>query len=53
MEMKNKLTFSLICSIAIIMVACGGSSERKPISGQQLAEYQETIAKVQKVGFTL
>ena len=47
--MKNKLTFSLICSIAIIMVACGGSSERKPISGQQLAEYQETIAKVQKV----
>lgn len=47
--MKNKLPFSLICSIAIIMVACGGSSERKPISGQQLAEYQETIAKVQRV----
>ena len=47
--MKNKLPFSLICSITIIMVACGGSSERKPISGQQLAEYQETIAKVQKV----
>lgn len=47
--MKNKLTFSLICSIAIIMVACGGSSERKPMSGQQLAEYNELVSNVQQV----
>lgn len=49
MEMKNKLMFSLICSIAIIMVACGGSSERKPMSGQQLAEYNELVSNVQQV----
>ena len=45
----NKCVAAFICGIAIIMVACGGTSEGKPISGQQLAEYQETIAKVQKV----
>lgn len=41
--MKNQLPFSLICSIAIIMVACGGSSERKPISGQQLADRKSVV----------
>ncbi len=30
--MKNKLTFPLICCIAITMAACGGSSKGKPMS---------------------
>ena len=47
--MKNKLTFLLICSIAITMVACSGSSNGKPMSGAILTEYNETVAKVQKI----
>ena len=29
-EMKNKLTYPLICCIAMMMVACSGSSNGKP-----------------------
>ena len=47
--MKNKLTFLLICGIAITMVACSGSSNGKPMSGARLTEYNETVAKVQKI----
>ena len=47
--MKNKLTFLLISGIAMMMAACGGSSNGKPMSGAQLAEYNETVAKVQKI----
>ena len=47
--MKNKLTFSLICGIAIVMAACGGSSNGKPMSGARLTEYNETVAKVQQI----
>ena len=47
--MKNKLIFSLICGIAIVMTACGGTSSSKPMSGAKLAEYNETVAKVQQV----
>ena len=51
--MKNKLTILLICSIAITMVACGGSSKGKPMSGAQLAEYNETVVKVQQIEILL
>ena len=47
--MKNKLTSVLICGIAITMVACGGSSKGKPMSGTKLAEYNETVTKVQTI----
>ena len=47
--MKNKLTFLLLCGIAITMVACSGSSNGKPMSGARLTEYNETVAKVQKI----
>ena len=47
--MKNKLTSVLICGIAITMVACGGSFKGKPMSGDKLTEYNETVAKVQKI----
>ena len=49
MKMKNKLTFLLISGIAMMMAACGGSSKGKPMSGAQLAEYNETVAKVQQI----
>ena len=45
--MKNKLL--LICGIAMMMAACSGSSNGKPMSGAQLAEYNETVAKVQQI----
>lgn len=45
----NKCVTAIICGIAIVMAGCGGASNGKPMSGQQLAEYQETIANVQKV----
>ena len=48
-KFMNKCVTAIICGIAIVMAGCGGASNGKPISGQQLAEYQETIAKVQKV----
>ena len=48
-KMKNKLTFPLICGIAIVMAACGGSSNGKPMSDAQLTKYTETAAKVQQV----
>jgi hypothetical protein len=47
--MKNKLTSILICGIAMMMAACSGSSKGKPMSGAQLAEYNETVAKVQQI----
>ena len=47
--MKNKLTFLLICGIAMMMAACSGSSKGKPMSGDKLTEYNETVAKVQQV----
>ena len=47
--MKNKLTSVLICGIAMMMAACSSSSNSKPMSGAQLAEYNETVAKVQKI----
>ena len=47
--MKNKLTYPLICCIAMMMAACSGLSNGKPMSGAQLAEYNETVAKVQQV----
>ena len=47
--MKNKLTFLLICCIAMMMAACGGSSNGKPLSNAKLAEYNETVAKVQQI----
>ena len=47
--MKNKLTSVLICGIAMMMAACSSSSNGKPMSGAQLAEYNETVAKVQKI----
>ena len=47
--MKNKLTFLLICGIAMMMAACSGSSNGKPMSGARLTEYNETVAKVQKI----
>ena len=46
--MTNKFLFPIICSIAIMMAACGGSSNGNPMSAQ-LAEYNETVAKVQQV----
>ena len=49
LKMKNKFTFSIICGIAIVMAACGRSSNGKPMSGAKLAEYNETEAKVQQV----
>ena len=48
-EMKNKLTYPLICCIAMMMAACSGSSNGKPMSGDKLTEYNETVAKVQKI----
>ena len=48
--MKNKLTFLLICGIAMMMAACSGSSKGKPMSGDKLTEYNETVAKVQQKG---
>ena len=47
--MKNKLTSILICGIAMMMAACSGSSNGKPMSGDKLTEYNETVAKVQKI----
>ena len=47
--MKNKLTFLLICGIAMMMAACSGSSNGKPMSGARLTEYNETVAKVQQI----
>lgn len=47
--MKNKITFPLICGIAIVMAACGGSSNGKPMSDDQLTKYTEIAAKVQQV----
>lgn len=47
--MKNKITFPLICGIAILMAACGGSSNGKPMSDDQLTKYTEIAAKVQQV----
>ena len=47
--MINKFTIPLICGIAIIMSACTGSSKGKPMSGVDLIEYNETVAKVQKI----
>ena len=47
--MNNKLTFPLICAIAIVMAACGGSSNGKPMSDAQLTKYNKTEAKVQQV----
>ena len=47
--MKNKLTFLLLCGIAMMMAACSGSSNGKPMSGDKLTEYNETVAKVQKI----
>ena len=47
--MKNKLTFLLICGIAMMMAACGGSSNGKPMSSARLTEYNETVAKVQQI----
>ena len=47
--MKNKFTFSIICGISILMTACGGSSNGTPMSAAQLAEYNETVAKVQQI----
>ena len=47
--MTNKFLFPIICSIAIMMAACGGSSNGNPMSAAQLAEYNETMAKVQQV----
>ena len=48
-EMKNKLTYPLICCIAMMMAACSGSSNGKPMSGDKLTEYNETVAKVQQI----
>ena len=45
--MKNKLL--LICVIAMMMAACSGSSKGKPMSGDKLTEYNETVAKVQTI----
>ena len=47
--MKNKLSFPLICSIAMMMAACSGSSNGKPMSGADLTVYNETVAKVQQI----
>lgn len=47
--MKNNLTILLVCGIAITMAACDGASKGKPMSGVQLAEYNETVAKVQQI----
>ena len=47
--MKNKLTPILICGIAIMMAACGGSSHGKPMSKSMLAQYNETVVKVQQI----
>ena len=47
--MKNKLTSILICGIAMMMAACSSSSNGKPMSGADLIEYNETVAKVQQV----
>lgn len=47
--MKNKITFPLICGIAIVMAACGGASNGKPMSDAQLTKYTEIAAKVQQV----
>ena len=47
--MKNKFIFSIICGISILVTACGSSSNGKPMSAAQLAEHNETVAKVQQV----
>lgn len=47
--MKNKITIPLILGIAIMMVACVWTPKGQPMSGTQLAEYNETMAKVQKI----
>ena len=47
--MKNKLTSILICGITMMMAACSGSPNGKPMSGAILTEYNETVAKVQKI----
>lgn len=48
-EMKNKLTYPLICCIAMMMAACSGSSNGKPMSGDKLTEYNETVTKIQTI----
>ena len=47
--MKNKNTIPLIFGIAIMMVSCVWTPKGQPMSGTQLAEYNETVAKVQKI----
>ena len=47
--MKNKITIPLIFGIAIMMVSCVWTPKGQPMSGTQLAEYNETVAKVQKI----
>ena len=47
--MKNKLTYPLIYCIAMMMAACSGSSNGKPMSGTKLAEYNETVTKIQTI----
>ena len=47
--MKNKLTYPLICCIAMMMAACSGSSNGKPMSGDKLTEYNETVTKIQTI----
>ena len=47
--MKNNITIPLIFGIAIMMVACVWTPKGQPMSGTQLAEYNETVAKVQKI----
>ena len=48
-EMKNKLTYPLICCIAMMMAACSGLSNGKPMSGDKLTEYNETVTKIQTI----
>lgn len=47
--MKNKIKIPLIFGIAIMMVSCVWTPKGQPMSGTQLAEYNETVAKVQKI----
>ena len=47
--MKNKLTYPLIYCIAMMMAACSGSSNGRPMSGTKLAEYNETVTKIQTI----
>ena len=47
--MKNKITIPFIFGISIMMVSCVWTPKGQPMSGPTLAEYNETIAKVQQV----